>query len=49
MATISLRCKISLFNGTLEETVYLTQPLGFSIKGKEDRVFKLNKALYGLK
>jgi len=29
--------------------MYVTQPSGFTIKGTEDRVFRLSKALYGLK
>ena len=32
-----------------EEEVYILQPLGFEIKGKEHNVYKLLKALYGLK
>ena len=39
----------AFLNDTLKETVYITHPPGFIIKGKEDRVYKLNKALYGLK
>jgi len=33
----------------LQEDVYMTQPLGFEIEGKEHKVCKLIKALYGLK
>jgi hypothetical protein len=44
-----LDVKSAFKNGTLEETVYVTQLPGFIIKGKEDRVFRLNKALYGLR
>jgi hypothetical protein len=29
--------------------VYVKQPPGFELKGKEGKVLKLNKALYGLK
>ncbi|RDX99131.1 hypothetical protein CR513_17863, partial [Mucuna pruriens] len=36
-------------NGYLEETVYVEQPMGFAIKGQEEKVLKLKKALYGLK
>lgn len=35
-------------NGELEK-VYTTQPKGFFINGEEDKVYKLNKALYKLK
>lgn len=32
----------------LLETIYMKQPPGFSVLGKEDYICKLNKALYGL-
>ena len=33
----------------MKETVYVTQPEGFEEKGCKDKVYKLNKALYGLR
>jgi hypothetical protein len=33
----------------LDEDVYVEQPLGYKKKGEEYKVFKLKKALYGLK
>ena len=35
-------------NGDLAEEVYVTQPPGFSIPGREHEVLRLHKALYGL-
>jgi hypothetical protein len=36
-------------NDDLEEEVYMCQPEGLTVKGKEDKVFLLHKAIYGLK
>ena len=33
----------------MEEEIYIQQPEGFEVKGKENLVCKLNKRLYGLK
>nr|KYP60451.1 Retrovirus-related Pol polyprotein from transposon TNT 1-94 [Cajanus cajan]KYP60461.1 Retrovirus-related Pol polyprotein from transposon TNT 1-94 [Cajanus cajan] len=35
--------------GGLEEEIYMKQPDGFQVKGKEDYVCRLRKSLYGLK
>ena len=40
---------IAFFNGELKEEVYLKQPEGYVVKGKEDLVCKLRKSIYGLK
>jgi len=41
--------KTAFLNGDLEEEIYMQQPEGFVVNGKEDLVCKLNKSLYGLK
>jgi hypothetical protein len=41
--------KSAFLNGDLQEEVYMEQPEGFAVEGKEKLVCKLVKALYGLK
>lgn len=41
--------KCSLLNDSLDEEVYVSQPVGFDKEGQESKVYKLHKALYGLK
>jgi hypothetical protein len=41
--------KSAFLNGILEEEIYVEQPMGYVIKGDEEKVLKLKKALYGLK
>jgi len=44
-----LDVKSAFLNGYLEEEIYVEQLEGFLVEGGENKVFKLKKALYGLK
>ena len=41
--------KSAFLNGYVDEEIYVEQPQGFEIAGNENKVYKLKKALYGLK
>ena len=54
LIALSIQCGMKLhlvgvtsafINGTLEEEVFMKQPEGFEIKGKEGMVYKLNKSI----
>ena len=44
-----LDVKSAFLHGELSEDVYIGQPKGYVKKGKEQKVYKLHKALYNLK
>ncbi|KAM0021247.1 putative RNA-directed DNA polymerase [Helianthus debilis subsp. tardiflorus] len=44
-----LDVKSAFLYGDLKEEVYVSQPTGYEVKGKENLVYRLNKALYGLR
>ncbi|XP_022570911.2 uncharacterized protein LOC106407057 [Brassica napus] len=44
-----LDVKTAFLHGELKEEVYVKQPEGFEVEGEEYKVYKLNKALYGLR
>ena len=41
--------KTAFLHGDLEKEIYMEQPEGFIVKGKDDYVCKLKNILYGLK
>lgn len=43
-----MHVKSAFLNGYLDEEVYMQQPQGFQVQGKEKHVYKLKKDLYGL-
>ncbi|KAK8947207.1 hypothetical protein KSP39_PZI006814 [Platanthera zijinensis] len=44
-----LDVKSAFLNGDLNEDIYVQQPEGFVVQGEEEKVYKLRKALYGLR
>ena len=44
-----LDVKTTFLHGELKEEVYVVQPEGFYVAGKENKVYKLKTTLYGLK
>jgi hypothetical protein len=41
--------KSDFLNGYVDDEIYVEQPEGFEVPGKEDKVYRLKKDLYGLK
>ena len=44
-----MNVKATFLNGELDEEIYMEQPEGFIVLGKEKKVCRLVKSLYGLK
>ena len=44
-----LDVKTIFLHGDLEEEIYMQQPQGYEVKGKDKLVCRLKKILYGLK
>ena len=44
-----LGVKTAFLYGKLEEEIYMDQPEGFIVPGKENYICKLKRSLYGLK
>ena len=44
-----LDVKIAFLHGDLEEEIYMEQPQGYMVTGKEKMMCRLKKSLYGLK
>jgi len=49
MESVSNGRKIIVLEWSVKEEVYVVQPPGYEVEGKEDKVYQLRKALYGLK
>jgi hypothetical protein len=43
-----LDVKTTFLHGDFEEDIYMQQPQGYKVKGKENLLCKLKKSLYGL-
>ena len=41
--------KTAFLNGYLDETIYMSQPEGFELKGQEQNVCELLRSIHGLK
>ena len=41
--------KSTFFNGVLKEEVYVDHPPSYDVLGKESKMYRLKRALYGLK
>lgn len=41
--------KSTFLNGKLNEEIYIEQPLGFEIESDKGKVYRLHKALHGVK
>ena len=49
MDMIQLDVKTAFLYGHIDEEIYIEQPNGFTIPGRENEVCRLNKCIYGLK
>ncbi|KAM1649269.1 hypothetical protein ACFX14_010564 [Malus domestica] len=49
LALHQMDVKTAFLNGDLEENIYMKQPEGFEVKGREKLVCRLKKSIYGLK
>ena len=41
--------KTTFLNGSVEEEIYMDQPIGFVSKGQENKLCRLERSIYGLK